>query len=84
MYCVPLNHPKAKHYKMKNDVDFTRIFDGEKLMGVMNFNNMIPVDESVVTKMDLRIAKNEKVVSGHIKFCVQRNVIGFRKIKVLL
>ncbi len=60
MYCVPLDHPKAKHYKMKNDVDFTRIFDGEKLMGVMNFNNMIPVDESVVTKMDLRIAQNEK------------------------
>jgi len=60
MYCVPLDHPKDKHYKMKNDVDFTRIFDGEKLMGVMNFNNMIPVDKSVVTKMDLRIGKNEK------------------------
>ncbi len=59
MYCVPLDHPKEKHYKMKNDVDFTRIFDGEKLMGVMNFNNMIPVDESVITKMDLRIKKNE-------------------------
>ena len=60
MYCVPLDHPKEKHYKMKNDVDFTRIFDGDKIIGVMNFNNMIPVNESVITKMDLRIKKNEK------------------------
>ena len=51
MYCVPLDHPKAKHYKMKNDVDFTRIFDGEKLMGVMNFNNMIPVLDEVLIEI---------------------------------
>ena len=48
LYCIPLDHPKEKHITMKNDVDFTRIFDGEKLIGVMNFNNMIPVNESVI------------------------------------
>ena len=26
----------------------------------MNFNNMIPVDETVITKLDLRINKNDK------------------------
>ena len=60
MYCVPLDHPKEKHYKMKNDIDFIRIFDGNKIIGVMNFNNMIPVDETVITKLDLRINKNDK------------------------
>jgi protein AbiQ len=37
-----------------------RIFDGDKIIGVMNFNNMIPVDETVITKLDLRINKNDK------------------------
>ena len=43
----------------KNDVDFSRIFDGDKLIGVLNFNNMIPVDERVITKIDLKINKND-------------------------
>ncbi len=59
LYCVPLDHPKEKHYRMKNDVDFTRIFDGEKIIGVLNFNNMIPVDKSVVRKMNIRIGNND-------------------------
>ena len=58
-YCIPLDHPKDKHYKMKNDVDFTRIFDGDKIIGVLNFNNMIPVDESVVRKFNVKINKND-------------------------
>ena len=51
-YCIPLDHPKEKHYKMKNDVDFSRIFDGEKLIGVLNFNNMIPVDDGVIRHLN--------------------------------
>ena len=59
LYCVPLDHPKEKHYKIKNDIDFTRIFDGEKLIGVLNFNNMIPVDGIVVKKMNVKIEKDD-------------------------
>ena len=58
-YCIPLDHPKPKHLTMKNDIDFTRIFHDEKLIGVMNFNNMIPVDDSVITKMNVKINKND-------------------------
>lgn len=58
-YCIPLDHPKEKHYRMKNDVDFTRIFDGEKLIGVMNFNNMIPVNEKVIQPLNLRPDKKD-------------------------
>ena len=47
-YCIPLDHPKPKHNDMKNDIDFMRIIDEDKLIGVLNFNNMIPVDGSVV------------------------------------
>ena len=59
LYCIPLDHPKEKHINMKNDVDFTRIFDGEKLIGVMNFNNMIPVDESVIRILNVRLNKDD-------------------------
>ncbi len=34
---------------MKNDVDFHRILDADgKLIGVLDFNNMIPVCEDVL------------------------------------
>ena len=40
-------------------MDFTRIFDGEKLISVLNFNNMIPVDDRFVTKIDLKPSQHE-------------------------
>jgi len=58
-YCIPLDHPKDKHYIMKNDVDFTRIFDGDKLIGVMNFNNMIPVDETLIRLLNVKPEKTD-------------------------
>ncbi len=79
MYCVPLDHPKDKHYTMKNDVDFTRIYDGEKLIGVMNFNNMIPVNESVVTKLNLRISKDEKASDRAYKILCAKELDWIQK-----
>ena len=58
-YCIPLDHPKEKHRSMKNDVDFTRIFDGEKLIGIMNFNNMVPVDSNVVAELNVKPGSND-------------------------
>ena len=29
-YCVPLSSPKPKHKSMKNDMDFTKIMDGDQ------------------------------------------------------
>lgn len=46
-YFVPLMSPKPKHLKMKNAIDFMKIDKGH--LGVLNFNNMIPVtDENLV------------------------------------
>ncbi len=50
-YCIPLSSPKAKHNLMKNDLDFHKIFDRNgKLIGVLDFNNMIPVREDIIKK----------------------------------
>ena len=66
-YCVPLSSPKPKHKSMKNDVDFTKIMDGEKLIGVLNFNNMIPVDESCTIPLNLRIAGKDDAATRNYK-----------------
>ncbi|WP_303790716.1 type III toxin-antitoxin system ToxN/AbiQ family toxin [Ruminococcus flavefaciens] len=53
-YCIPLTSPKPKHQKMKDGLDFSRLFDNKgKLLGAMNFNNMIPVDDRLIKKIYL-------------------------------
>lgn len=44
-YCIPLSSPKEKHKKMKNSMDFSKIEINGKLLGVLNFNLMIPIEE---------------------------------------
>ena len=59
-YCIPLSSPKAKHQSMKNDVDFHRVLDSKgKLIGVLDFNNMIPVREDVLQKVIIRIGPHD-------------------------
>lgn len=50
-YFAPLSSPKAKHLDMKNNIDLVKI-DGGRL-GVINFNNMIPVKPSNYELFDL-------------------------------
>ncbi len=60
-YCVPLSSPKDKHLKMKNDLDFSKMVDKNgKLLGVLNFNNMIPVDESVISAINIKIDSKDR------------------------
>lgn len=63
-YCIPLSSPKPKHYKMKNDKDFSRIIHRPtgKLIGVLNFNEMIPVDNSLIQKINI-----PKLMKGNSK-----------------
>lgn len=50
-YFAPLSSPKPKHKTMKNTVDFFKIKGGE--LGAVNFNNMIPVNDSNYSLVDL-------------------------------
>ncbi|MCD8308157.1 MAG: type III toxin-antitoxin system ToxN/AbiQ family toxin [Clostridia bacterium] len=66
-YCVPLSSHKAKHQNMRNDVDFTKIIYNGQLIGVLNFNNMIPVNDTVVQPIDLNITKTDTPEDRHYK-----------------
>ena len=43
-YFAPLSSPKLKHISMKNNIDLIKIDNGK--LGVINFNNMIPVNKT--------------------------------------
>ncbi len=50
-YFAPLSSPKAKHQKMKNAIDFMKIAGG--ILGAINFNNMIPVNNNCYEVLNL-------------------------------
>ncbi len=78
-YCIPLDHPKEKHYRMKNDIDFIRIFDGKKLIGVMNLNNMIPVDDIVVQPLNISPAIDDSSAEKAYKNLCVKELYWIRK-----
>lgn len=55
-YLIPLSHPVEKHNKMRTCADFDKIFNKHgKLLGVLNYNLMIPVTEKQLIPLSLKI-----------------------------
>ena len=77
MYFAPLSSPKPKHLKIKSKLHFLKL-DGGKL-GAINFNNMLPVTEQNIIKIDLNkecITKSEEKYINLLKeqlFWLNRN-----------
>lgn len=87
-YCVPLSSPKPKFENKKNSVDFMKILDETKknehgapvMIGALNFNNMLPVSESVISEINIKINKGDspktvnhkKLLTKQLDWC-QRN-----------
>ena len=59
-YCIPLSSPKEKHKKMKNSMDFSKIEVDGKLLGVLNYNLMIPIEEKQLQMIDTTIHRRDK------------------------
>ena len=52
-YLIPLSHPVEKHKKMSARADFDKIIDKRgKLLGVLNYNLMIPIEEAQLIKLN--------------------------------
>ena len=58
-YCVPLSKPKKKHEKMRDKIDFKKILYKNTLIGVLNFNLMIPVEQAQIQRIDTKIRKHD-------------------------
>ncbi len=85
-YCIPLTSPKDKFRTKKSQIDFIKIFDESrrdvnnqfKLIGVLNINNMIPVADAVITKVDLAIHKNDTLEVKRSKVLMQKQLAWCR------
>ncbi len=71
-YLIPLSHPTEKHLKMQPKADFDKIFNRkERLIGVLNYNLMIPVTERQLLKLDLsNNPKDSEKVKYYKQLCI--------------
>ncbi len=79
-YLIPLSHPVAKHKKMRSKADFDKIIDKHgKLLGVINYNLMIPVEDAQLIKVNLKSNKNDTAQEKHYKQLCIDELIWCRK-----
>ena len=78
-YCIPLDSPKAKHHSMNNDIDFMKMTVDNKLLGVLNLNNMIPVNENLIQKIDLRPNRSDRKDTASYKNLCRKELDWIRK-----
>lgn len=72
-YYVPISSVKSKHYSMSNNVDFIKIINNNKILSVINLNNMIPIPESETTLLEYDNSNNNKSVNWNPELTDQTN-----------
>lgn len=67
-YLIPLSHPVEKHKKMRPCADFDKIYNKQgKLLGVLNYNLMIPVTEKQLIPLSLKNNPTDSPNEKHYK-----------------
>ena len=66
-YCIPLSSPKKKHYQMRNSLDFSKIEVDRKLLGVLNFNLMIPIEMAQLQEINISVHRRDRSKIVHYK-----------------
>lgn len=87
-YYAPLSSPKAKHKLLKNKLDLIKIDGGN--LGVININNMIPVNKKSYELFDLNKKTNDvneikriKLLKEQLRW-LNKNSLEVRKISKTL
>lgn len=73
-YCIPLSRPKTKHEKMRDKIDFKKIIVNGELLGVLNFNLMIPVQDAQVKRIDTLIRRHDNESTKNRKKTLQKEL----------
>lgn len=50
-YYVPISSTKQKYYDVKANIDLYKIKSNDKILGVLNLNNMIPIKEEYIKRL---------------------------------
>ena len=78
-YYAPLSSPKPKHKQMSDRLDFIRLEYRGQLKAVINLNNMIPVENSYITKIDI-----ENLSDEYYKNLLKVEMIDIRRKQVII
>lgn len=72
VYITQISHPKKRHDKMKNNMDFYKLYSADKFIGVVNLNYMFPVLKEKLVQVEyktieqFRTFDNEQKKSAYI------------------
>lgn len=72
IYITQVSHPQTRHFTMKENKDFFKLYDQNKLIAVVNLNYMFPVHKNDLIDVnyrnigEFRSFKNEKDKNGYI------------------
>ena len=80
-YYVPVSSPKEKHYNMKEDMDFIKIMQKNKIIGVLNLNNMIPILDKYILKLKYVDIEKYRKFDSQIE---KRKYISFLNLELYL
>jgi len=78
-YCIPLSSPKPKHYQMKVKRDLLKIMQNDKIIGILNFNSMIPVDDTLIKPINLQINSTDTPDVKHYKNMTKKQLSWCQK-----
>ena len=71
LYIAPLSSYKEKHKKMKERIDFIKIGD----MSVINLNNMFPVNEKNIKRVEIEKEKDinyKQLLRNEYNLCIPK------------
>ena len=54
VYVTQVTSPKSRHYKLKQSIDFYKIYQGSKLISCINLNYMFPVPANELDDMQYK------------------------------
>lgn len=63
-YYVPISSAKEKHYKIREGMDFIKIMQSDRIIGVLNLNNMIPISDENVKELKYKDIENYRNFSS--------------------
>lgn len=74
-YCIPLSSLKDKYSSKKNNIDFMKVLDEKgKVIAGLNFNNMIPVTNSVINPINLKQNTNDSIEKIQEKIFLEKEL----------
>lgn len=66
-YYVPISSAKAKHYKMKEGIDFIKIMKEDKIIGILNLNNMVPIEKNNIIELKYKEIEKHRNFTNDIE-----------------